>query len=162
MTCHWIYYVTLSSALALTPAAHATAKRIPPAVQQAADRTPAILKAYLALHASLVAGDAKWATTHATALAAVSGAAPELAKSIANYPTDIATQRKRFSAVSEAAIGLAARSGDAAAGLHVVFCSMAPGRWLQRGVLIKNPYYGKDMLTCGAVQGPPKDVPNAQ
>lgn len=36
-------------------------------------------------------------------------------------------------------------------GINVVFCSMAPGSWLQRGEDIQNPYFGKSMLRCGEI-----------
>ena len=36
-------------------------------------------------------------------------------------------------------------------GIYVVYCSMAPGSWLQRGTGIRNPYYGAEMLRCGMI-----------
>jgi len=36
-------------------------------------------------------------------------------------------------------------------GINVVFCSMYKGSWLQKGKLVANPYYGKDMLRCGEI-----------
>lgn len=43
-------------------------------------------------------------------------------------------------------------------GINVVYCSMAPGSWLQRGTPIANPYYGAKMLRCGEiVSGPEKE-----
>lgn len=129
-----------------------TAHAAPPSDPQA----EAIFKEYLALHASLVAGDAGFATQHAAALSAVAAPAPALARSLVGYPKELSAQRKQFSAISDAAIALAAQVPKAAAGLNVIYCSMAPGRWLQRGTQVKNPYYGKDMLTCGEVEGPPK------
>jgi len=42
--------------------------------------------------------------------------------------------------------------------VNVVYCSMAPGSWLQRGTTIANPYYGAKMLRCGEiVSGPGKE-----
>jgi Cu(I)/Ag(I) efflux system membrane fusion protein len=38
-------------------------------------------------------------------------------------------------------------------GISVVYCSMAPGSWLQKGTLIANPYYGAKMLRCGEIVG---------
>ncbi|MDP8226960.1 MAG: DUF3347 domain-containing protein [Candidatus Celaenobacter polaris] len=37
------------------------------------------------------------------------------------------------------------------AGINVVYCSMAPGSWLQTGKEIMNPYYGSSMLHCGSI-----------
>ncbi len=36
-------------------------------------------------------------------------------------------------------------------GINVIYCSMNPGSWLQRGKKIRNPYYGSKMLTCGEI-----------
>jgi len=36
-------------------------------------------------------------------------------------------------------------------GIDLVYCSMAPGSWLQTAGSIRNPYYGAKMLTCGEV-----------
>lgn len=36
-------------------------------------------------------------------------------------------------------------------GISVVYCSMAPGSWLQRGTKIHNPYYGAKMPHCGEI-----------
>lgn len=36
-------------------------------------------------------------------------------------------------------------------GINVIYCSMNPGSWLQKGKNIRNPYYGAKMLTCGEI-----------
>lgn len=36
-------------------------------------------------------------------------------------------------------------------GVNVVFCSMKPGSWLQKGAQIHNPYYGAAMSSCGEI-----------
>ena len=36
-------------------------------------------------------------------------------------------------------------------GISVMYCSMAPGSWLQRGTTVANPYYGAKMLRCGDI-----------
>lgn len=41
------------------------------------------------------------------------------------------------------------------AGLDVVYCSMAPGGWVQTTGDIRNPYYGDEMLDCGEVVSGP-------
>ena len=39
-------------------------------------------------------------------------------------------------------------------GVSVMYCSMAPGSWLQKDdTLIANPYYGAKMLRCGEIVG---------
>ena len=36
-------------------------------------------------------------------------------------------------------------------GVNVIYCSMYPGSWLQKGAKIRNPYYGSKMLSCGEI-----------
>ena len=40
-------------------------------------------------------------------------------------------------------------------GVNVVYCSMAPGSWLQRGTAVANPYYGAKMPRCGEIVAGP-------
>jgi hypothetical protein len=131
-----------------------------------ADLTPtqvgAIVDAYLSLGASLVAGDATWAGKHAAKLQDASTVTPEIQKLVKDFPKDLKAQRLQFKPLSEAMITLAAAYPKAAGGTVVVYCSMAPGRWLQRGTAVKNPYYGAEMLACGTVQGPPSDKNRAR
>lgn len=37
-------------------------------------------------------------------------------------------------------------------GYSVVSCSMANGKWVQKGTAIRNPYFGSGMLTCGVIE----------
>ena len=72
--------------------------------------------------------------------------------------TDPKEQRKRFAAVSTAAIELVERTAPSkkvAPELVVAHCSMAPGGgadWLQVGRDIANPYYATEMKSCGEVK----------
>lgn len=141
---------------AATPPATAAPAAAPAAEQPSDAQLAPVFQAYLALHASLVASDAGWSTKHAATMAAAAAVVPDLARTLARWPTGLADQRKQFSAVSNATIELAARHPKAAAGLNVAFCGMAKGYWLQKGNKVKNPYYGAEMLTCGEIQGPPK------
>jgi Cu(I)/Ag(I) efflux system membrane fusion protein len=38
-------------------------------------------------------------------------------------------------------------------GIDVVYCPMAKGSWLQKQGGVRNPYHGKEMLTCGEIVG---------
>jgi hypothetical protein len=41
--------------------------------------------------------------------------------------------------------------------VNVLYCSMAKASWLQKDKVIRNPYYGSQMLSCGeVVSGPQK------
>ena len=37
-------------------------------------------------------------------------------------------------------------------GVRVAVCPMVQKPWLQKGDAIANPYYGKEMLTCGSLR----------
>jgi hypothetical protein len=37
-------------------------------------------------------------------------------------------------------------------GYSVVSCSMAEAKWVQKGTAVRNPYFGKEMLTCGVIE----------
>ena len=36
-------------------------------------------------------------------------------------------------------------------GIHVLYCDMAKGSWLQDDRAVRNPYYGTKMLKCGEI-----------
>lgn len=36
--------------------------------------------------------------------------------------------------------------------LHVAYCPMEDKPWLQKGDVIKNPYYGSEMIDCGFIK----------
>jgi hypothetical protein len=114
--------------LVLATSVAVTAHADPPAAAPTQAQATAILGHYLALHASLVAGDTGWAQRHAAALQQAAKPVPEVAKTVADYPQGLAAQRERFKAVSLAAIALAARFFDPALKLNVVHCGMADGR----------------------------------
>jgi membrane fusion protein, copper/silver efflux system len=63
---------------------------------------------------------------------------------------DLAAARDRFGALSEAIdaymTGLKLKAPD---GVRVAVCPMVQKPWLQEGSTIANPYYGKEMPTCG-------------
>lgn len=37
------------------------------------------------------------------------------------------------------------------AGIKIMYCSMKPGSWLQKDTVLRNPYYGSQMLHCGEI-----------
>jgi membrane fusion protein, copper/silver efflux system len=61
--------------------------------------------------------------------------------------------RTRFATLSEAIddymTGLHLKAPE---GVRVAFCPMVQKPWLQKGEAIENPYYGKEMLTCGTLR----------
>ena len=61
---------------------------------------------------------------------------------------DLAGAREAFKALSAQAIALA----HGAKGYFVVTCPMAQADWLQRTKEIRNPYLGREMLSCGRIK----------
>ncbi len=64
---------------------------------------------------------------------------------------DINNQRERFAAISNSLIALAKASKLSDKPVYVMYCPMKKSTWLSGEKGIKNPYYGKSMLTCGSV-----------
>jgi hypothetical protein len=68
---------------------------------------------------------------------------------------DIADQRKEFTLLSSDVIAMFKHADVSNGSIYVQHCPMANngngGDWLSSDKSIKNPYYGADMLECGAV-----------
>jgi hypothetical protein len=67
----------------------------------------------------------------------------QLAKS-----SSLKAARAAFEKLSDKATQLAAGQ----AGYYVVHCSMLQKNWVQTSEKIANPYYGKEMATCGEIK----------
>lgn len=118
-----------------------------------------VIDAYLLLGDALVESNAKLALAKAQELLKAAQKAQVELKGLDGFPQDLAEQRKRLGQVSEQVIALARRAGMSSE-IQVVWCSMAPGRWLQRTGEVANPYYGAEMLRCGDIQGAPTAAPH--
>jgi len=109
-----------------------------------------ILASYVKVSAALAADDFATAKTAAAAVAEQASKAERkdiAAKAAAVSKTaNIETARQNFKALSAAVEPLAA--GEK--GYVVMNCPMAKADWVQTSPDVKNPYYGKAMLTCGA------------
>jgi hypothetical protein len=64
---------------------------------------------------------------------------------------DIKRQREQFSDLSNSLISIAKASKLNTEPVYVQYCPMKKSSWLSSEKAIKNPYYGKSMLTCGNV-----------
>jgi Protein of unknown function (DUF3347). len=117
----------------------------------------AVIDPYLKIQAALandsmdeVKANAGNIATAATALGApamkIDTAAVQLASA-----ADIADARGKFGTLSDAVdtymTGLHLTPPE---GVKVAFCPMVHKPWLQEGSAIANPYYGKEMPTCGS------------
>jgi hypothetical protein len=65
---------------------------------------------------------------------------------------NIQAMREAFKKLSIPVVNWAKQSKPA--GYQIVYCSMAPGRWVQKEGSITNPYYGAEMLECGEIEKP--------
>jgi uncharacterized protein DUF3347 len=126
---------------------------------RAADALSAVLDPYFHIQSQLA--DDSNATTKADAQALAKaadalGAGGQPIVSAANElaaTTTLAAARDAFGKLSSAVIAYADTT-KAAVGDHVskVYCPMVKKRWLQKGETVKNPYFGKEMQSCGTIE----------
>jgi hypothetical protein len=95
--------------------------------------------------------------TAATALGApamkIDTAALQLSAAAEAADPDIGDVREKFGLLSEAIdTYMTGLKLTPPAGVHVAFCPMANKPWMQKGEALANPYYGKEMATCGALR----------
>ncbi|HEV2355391.1 MAG TPA: DUF3347 domain-containing protein [Puia sp.] len=64
---------------------------------------------------------------------------------------DISHQREHFVSLSANLVKLAAESGMSAQPVYEEYCPMRKAYWLSRDTVIRNPYLGSSMLSCGKV-----------
>ncbi|MBS1946275.1 MAG: DUF3347 domain-containing protein [Bacteroidetes bacterium] len=64
---------------------------------------------------------------------------------------DISHQREHFTNLSDNMIALAKKAKLSAQPVYQAYCPMKKSYWLTNETAIKNPYYGKAMLTCGEI-----------
>jgi hypothetical protein len=85
---------------------------------------------------------------HAAHYASIPGKISDSAKKMA-AAKDIESIRAAFADLSKPMVMWASMSKPS--GINVIYCSMKPGSWLQKGAEIHNPYYGAAMPTCGEI-----------
>jgi hypothetical protein len=149
--------LSIALALALAPACAPSA-----GTPKSGSTMPAsIIDPYLRIHDALAddsvdgiraaAGDM---ATAATALGApamkVYTAALSLSGAASAPEPDISSVRDRYGALSEALVTyIKGEKLNVPEGVRTAYCPMAEKPWLQKGDSIANPYYGKQMSTCG-------------
>jgi hypothetical protein len=152
--------LAIACAAMVSACAPAPATQNTPAAGSSMPRT--IVDPYLKIQAALaddsidgIHTSAAAIVTAATSLGApamkIDGAALQLAATSEAAPPDIAAVREKFGALSEAIdtymTGLHLTPPD---GVKVATCPMANKPWMQTAANIENPYYGKEMPTCGS------------
>ncbi len=136
----------------------AAAPPLAPATRQIVDR---MFASYLTLGRAL-SSDRDDATAWSDFAAAVrelpadaSEGVAALQAVVATEAADLVTRRELYLRTSAALIALTTRlrpSDALGAELLVVHCSMKPGSWLQTERAVRNPFYGAEMLACGAIE----------
>ena len=64
----------------------------------------------------------------------------------------IETQRESFAKLSSNMIELAKKFKMADSSVFVLYCPMQNASWLSAQKEVKNPFYGRSMLTCGSMK----------
>ena len=143
-------------------AAGCSEKAFPKAPPAGSEMSRAIIDPYLKIQAALaddrtegIHSNAGGIVTAATALGApamkIDTAAIQLAAASEAEPPDIKDVREKFGMLSEAIdVYMTGLHLAAPEGVKVAVCPMVNKPWLQEGSALANPYYGKEMLTCGS------------
>ena len=115
-----------------------------------AGTTEPVLDAASQVSESLASDNLTGAKSSAEKLAAVSSQNTALARSSSKVASaaSLAEARAAYKEVGKETSFLA----RGVVGYSVVFCSMADAKWVQKGTAVRNPYLGKDMLTCGVIE----------
>lgn len=111
-----------------------------------------LLTIYLDIKNALIKGDAATAATKAAEFVKastqdkLSADAAAIAKT-----TDLGQQRELFKTFSTDMYAFAKTAKLSEDPLYYQYCPMKKSYWLSKEKTISNPYYGKQMLTCGKV-----------
>ena len=142
---------TAPATSAATAAASATPSNATQAPNSAA--LSALLPPYLTIQAALAGDSTQGVAAAAKDLADAARAAgqPALADAAARVGSapDLKAARDAFKAVSNPIADWTLADNTTKGQYTVIHCSMAPGSWVQKDKAVRNPYYGKEMLTCG-------------
>jgi hypothetical protein len=133
-----------------------------PSAQQAASTADlrAVVRSYLEIQTHLAADRFAEVRAPASTLAAQAAALGKNGEAIAKAAAalqsaaDLAAAREAFGPLSDAVIARVQADGspEALSDLRLGYCPMAKRSWLQREEQVRNPYYGKGMLTCGELK----------
>lgn len=116
----------------------------------------AVLKPYLAIQEGLAKDSLDGLSANAAAIAEASHALGDTGAGVGadavklQAASTLPDARERFGALSETLVGYGKAHGwKLPADVREAFCPMVQKPWLQRGSMISNPYYGKEMPGCG-------------
>jgi protein SCO1 len=143
-------------ATAATAAEPSTARPAAPAADASAGRLAAVVDPAIAIQRALADDTIEGVRDQAAAIrtAAVAlgpaGAALERTAGALAAQTTVADARSAFGAFSDALVAyVRAHRSALASGVRVAYCPMARKSWLQQDGAVANPYYGRQMRSCG-------------
>ena len=119
-----------------------------------------VLDDYLNIQAELAKDSLKGVDEHASAISkAVKGddmkmLSPDVAKQAETLgqAKDLKAARAAFKPLSASLVKYLADNKAGVGTYHEAWCPMVKASWLQTGTAIKNPYMGKEMLSCGELK----------
>jgi Protein of unknown function (DUF3347) len=119
-----------------------------------------VLDHYLSIQVELTKDSVKGVEEHANAIAkAVRGdemkmLSPDVAKQAETLAKakDLKATREAFKPLSASLVKYLADNKAGKGTYHEAYCPMAKASWLQTEKEVRNPYYGKEMLTCGTLK----------
>jgi len=119
-----------------------------------------VLDHYLKIQGELAKDSIKGVDEHAAAIAkAVKGddikmLSPDVAKQADTLAQakDLKAARAAFKPLSASLVKYLADNKAGVGTYHEAYCPMVKASWLQTGKAIKNPYMGKEMLSCGELK----------
>jgi len=139
-----------------------------PAPAAAGGALTALYRAYLELHAALVADDADRARAAFERVESAAGAAHAAGADVGavhaaalagRNETTLERQRHAFHDLSAALAAEARADGVPIDDLRIMTCPMTPrggSEWIQVGATVANPYFGEAMLRCGSEVDAPR------
>jgi len=115
---------------------------------------------YIAIQTDLAKDSVKGLDEHANAIAKAVKSdeakmlSPDIAKQAETLAKakDLKAARAAFKPLSTSLVKYLADNKAGKGTYHEAYCPMVKASWLQKGTEIKNPYMGKEMLTCGTLK----------
>ncbi|MBE2288780.1 MAG: DUF3347 domain-containing protein [Chitinophagaceae bacterium] len=132
------------------------------ALQVSAQQISNVLPAYYNVKEALISGNEAMVTHRSADLMhEIEKAAPSIpepgrsalvsgSRSLATA-TSLDKQRSLFATVSEEMAAAVKAAHPAGTTVYKMYCPMKKAYWLSNEATIRNPYYGKSMLSCGNV-----------
>lgn len=116
---------------------------------QSGDVKDKLLISYVEIQEKLASDDITGAKTAASKALVATSSDKELKKTFEKIikAKDLEAGREAFKAASKHIVE--ARKSDLPDEYMVAYCPMAGAKWIQRKGDLKNPYFGKEMLSCG-------------